>query len=164
MRKKLVYQNAGQLEIIKKMAEFIATLESEHLVQLLGWESHSGEAFFYYEYVPLTLERWILDLGDDILDELEFEMLSLAGYLAQQGIKFRFDPALLGLSKEIKVKYFLSEFAIDNEGKMNNFKEEEASITQFFSEFRSRYQKTVETPHEFFDRKSADSALLLNRL
>jgi hypothetical protein len=53
-------------------------------------------------------------------------MVSLAGYLTQQGIKFRFDPGLLGLSKEIKVKYFLSEFAIENEAKMNSFKEEEA--------------------------------------
>lgn len=35
-------------------------------------------------------------------------MLNLASYLTQNGIRFKFDPLNLGLSKEIKVKYFLS--------------------------------------------------------
>jgi hypothetical protein len=50
-------------------------------------------------------------------------MLNLASYLTQNGIKFKFDPNNIGLSKEIKLKYFLNEFSIDNDKKMLNFKE-----------------------------------------
>lgn len=35
---------------------------------------------------------------------------------------------------------------------------------QFFENFRNRYQKTEETSTDYSDRKSADSAMLLNRL
>lgn len=49
-------------------------------------------------------------------------MLSLASYLTQRNIKFNFDPRCLGLDNEMKVKYFLQEFMIDSERKMDNFK------------------------------------------
>jgi hypothetical protein len=49
-------------------------------------------------------------------------MLSLANYLTQKNIKFSFDARCLGLDKEMKVKYFLQEFMIDSERKMDNFK------------------------------------------
>lgn len=52
-------------------------------------------------------------------------MLTLANYLAQNNIKFHFDPYCLGLSKEIKIKYFLHEFCIDSEKKIAGFKEVE---------------------------------------
>jgi hypothetical protein len=133
VRKKLVYHSPAQLEIIKKMVQFLSTLDSEFLIQLRSCENNGGgEFYFYYEYVPLTLEKWILDLGDDILEELEFEMLTLANYLTQHSIKFRFEPRLLGLSKDIKVKYFLHEFMVDSERKMLNFKEVEQEILSFF--------------------------------
>lgn len=165
VRKKLVYQSPAQLEIIKKMVTFLSTLESEFLIQLRHCESSgSGEFYFYYEYVPLTLEKWILDLGDDILEELEFEMLSLANYLTQHSIRFHFDPSALGLSKDIKVKYFLHEFMIDSERKMLSFKEVEQEIMDFFQDFRSKYKKNEETSTDYTDRKSADSAMLLNRI
>ena len=63
-------------------------------------------------------------------------MLNLATYLTQNGLKFKFNPKNIGLSKDIKVKYFLSEFAIDNEKKLANYKEVEEDILRFFSEFR----------------------------
>ncbi len=34
-------------------------------------------------------------------------MLDLTRYLAKQDIKYHFDPKCIGLSKEIKVKYFM---------------------------------------------------------
>lgn len=55
-----------------------------------------------------------MDLGDDIIEQIEFEMLSLANYLTQKNVKFSFDPHCLGLSKEIRVKYFLNEFVLDD--------------------------------------------------
>jgi hypothetical protein len=126
VRKKLIYHNAGQLEIIKKMVQFLSTLENDFLIKLRHCENGgTGEFYFYYEYVPLTLEKWILDLGDDILEELEFELLSLANYLTQHNIRFHFDPSALGLSKDIKVKYFLHEFMIDSDRKMLSYKEVE---------------------------------------
>lgn len=49
-------------------------------------------------------------------------MLNLATYLTQAGIRFRFEPRNLGLSRDIKVKYFLDEFSIDAERKLLNYK------------------------------------------
>jgi Lon protease-like protein len=91
-------------------------------------------------------------------------MLTLANYLTQHNIRFHFDPAALGLSKDIKIKYFLHEFMIDSDRKMLSFKEVEQEIMEFFQAFRSRYQKNEETSTDYSDRKSADSAMLLNRL
>lgn len=34
--------------------------------------------------------------------------MNLASYLAKKGIKFRFDPKAVGLSRDIKIKYFLA--------------------------------------------------------
>jgi hypothetical protein len=84
----------------------------------------------------LTVEKWLLDLGDDVLEELEFEMLNLATYLTQAGIRFRFEPRKIGLSSNIKVKYFLDEFSIDAERKLLNYKEAEEAIVRFFGDFR----------------------------
>ncbi len=105
-----------------------------------------------------------MDIGDDIIEELEFEMLALANYLTQHNIKFRFDPNCIGLSKSIRVKYFLHEFMIDGESKMSNYKEVEAEIVAFFKEFKDLDEKTFETSTDYSDRKSADSCLLLSRL
>ena len=49
-------------------------------------------------------------------------MLSLANYLTKNNIKFNFDFRCLGLDKEMKVKYFLQEFMVDSEKKMDNYK------------------------------------------
>ena len=80
----------------------------------------------------MKLERWLLDLGEDVLEELEFEMLSLANYLTQNGIKFKFNSHNLGLSKEIHIKYFLNEFSLDSDHKLANYKEIEQEILTFF--------------------------------
>lgn len=73
------------------MAAFLGSLDSDYLIALHHWEhSNDGKFHFYYEYAPLTVEKWLLDLGDDVLEELEFEMLNLATYLTQAGIRFRF--------------------------------------------------------------------------
>ena len=47
----------------------------------------------------------------------------MAGYLTGCGVKFNFDPKCVGLSKDIKIKYFLKEFSIDSENKLANYKE-----------------------------------------
>ena len=49
-------------------------------------------------------------------------MLSLTHYLTEKGIKFKFDPKCLGLSKGIKAKYFLNEFSIDPDHKLANYR------------------------------------------
>jgi hypothetical protein len=90
----------------------------------------------YYEYVHLTPEKWVHDLGEDFVDDLEFQLLSLANSLTQQSIKFRFDPRCLGLDSELKIKYFLNEFMIDSQNKMANFKVIEGEISSFFRMFK----------------------------
>ena len=49
-------------------------------------------------------------------------MLSLANYLANKNIKFNFDPKCVGMDKDMKIKYFLQEFMLDSDNKMNNYK------------------------------------------
>ena len=63
-------------------------------------------------------------------------MLGLANYLANRNIKFRFDPKCLGLDKEMKIKYFLQEFMMDPDNKMQNFKMIEKEIKHFFWGFK----------------------------
>lgn len=85
-------------------------------------------------------------------------MLSLANYLTQNGIRFVFDPDCLGLSKDIRVKYFLNEFSVDHERKLANYKEAEEEVVRFFSDFKKKYAKEETTTSSIYDRKSADSA------
>lgn len=47
---------------------------------------------------------------------------------------------------------------------MSNFKQLEQQINTFFREFRTRPPQPQEEEIDFTDRKSADSALLLNRI
>ena len=49
--------------------------------------------------------------------------MNLVGYLTSNGLNFNFDPCCVGLSKDIKIKYFLKEFTIHNENKLANYKE-----------------------------------------
>lgn len=49
--------------------------------------------------------------------------MNLASYLAKNGVKFAFNPQCVGLSRDIKIKYFLAEFSIDYENKFVAFKE-----------------------------------------
>ena len=62
------------------------------------------------------------------MEELYMQMLNLTSYLTQNGIKFKFDPSSMGLSKDIKLKYFLSEFSFDNDKKISNYKQTEEEI------------------------------------
>lgn len=161
VRKRLIFHSEKELEIIKKMVGFLEGVSHDNLVNFSHAERAADHTVhFYYEYVPLTLEKWVLDLGDDVVEELELAMVGLANYLTSQGIRFVFDPRCLGLSRDIRVKYFLNEFAVDHERKLANFKEVQADIRQFFLEFRNVPEKEEELC-EYLDRKSADSANLL---
>jgi hypothetical protein len=87
-------------------------------------------------------------------------MLNLTFYLTENGIKFLFDPNNLGLSKEIKIKYFLKDFSFDSDNKLANYKEIADAVTKYFTDFKQKYEKQ-ENSNAYFDRKSADSANLL---
>lgn len=71
VHKKLTFYSERELEILKKMSQFLGSLDSDYLISLHHFEQGNDNKFhFYYEYAPLTLEKWILDLGDDVLQEL----------------------------------------------------------------------------------------------
>ena len=90
-------------------------------------------------------------------------MLSLSNFLTQQNIKFSFDPTCIGLDENIKVKYFLSEFMVDSQNKMGNFKVLEGEVNGFFREFKEFYSQSSRDSTEPAERKSADAALIDNR-
>lgn len=101
-----------------------------------------------------------MDLGEDILDELQEQMIALTRYLTKHNIKFHFDPDCLGLSKDIKVKYFLQEFMVDSENQNEYYEEVTAEIEEYFQDFKTTYGREEEASTDFTERKSADSALL----
>jgi hypothetical protein len=68
-------------------------------------------------------------------------MLNLTFYLTERGIKFLFDPDNVGLSKDIKIKYFLKDFSIDTENKFANYKETSEAVVEYFTEFKKRQEK-----------------------
>ena len=160
--KSLVYSSPAERDILLKMKELMSSLQNDHLIALHhATHHHNGIFEVYYEYAPLALERWVLEVGDDLVEQLELEMVCLARYLSQAGIKFRFNPSNVGLSQEIKLKYFLADFTVDVEGHEQNFKEAEAEIRAFFTEFKNSSPDLSEEEEERV-RKSADSALTLS--
>jgi hypothetical protein len=53
------------------MSSFLTNLDNDFLIKIHHSEQTPDSRFhFYYEYAPLRMERWILDLGDDVLEEL----------------------------------------------------------------------------------------------
>ena len=44
-------------------------------------EKEEEVIYFYYDYAHLNMEKWILDLGDDIWEKLKNQMLDLAAFL-----------------------------------------------------------------------------------
>lgn len=82
-------------------------------------------------------------MGEDLVKELQIELMDVASFLAKKGLKFDFDPRCVGLSKDIKIKYFLGEFEMDSENKFVNFKENQAKIQEFFEELRGGIKEEV---------------------
>ena len=113
-------------------------MDNEYLIQLIHVDlDEENTCNFYYEYVPLTIGQWVIDMGDELVKELQFELLALANYLTNNGIRFAFEPQCVGLSKDIKIKYFLTEFAIDHQNKLANYKDNEEKINEYFEELRA---------------------------
>jgi len=54
------------------MVKILSNLNHEYLINFRHFEECIDNTYyFYYEYVPLTLDKWILDLGDDVLEQLK---------------------------------------------------------------------------------------------
>lgn len=53
------------------MVQLMETMKHEHLIRIEKSEMHGeDQVLLYYEYVPLTLEKWVLDLGEDFLNDI----------------------------------------------------------------------------------------------
>ena len=137
VHKRLIYESEEELQILEKMASDLMSINSEYLISLHHTERTKDSRYnLYYEYVPLTLGRWIIDIGDEMIEKLQLEMMNLATSLAHQGIRFHFNPHCIGLSRDITIKYFLSDFSYDPENKMEGFKETSLQILNFFNDFK----------------------------
>ncbi len=62
-------------------------------------------------------------------------MLELAEYLSRSSIKFVFDPESIGLSENMSIKYFISEFVVDLNSSEENLEKLQKDIKRFFREF-----------------------------
>lgn len=63
--KKLHYQEEEDLAILHDMASLLQGLDCEYLVRLIAAQADiDGTCNFYYEYVPLTMSGWLLDMGE----------------------------------------------------------------------------------------------------
>lgn len=91
VRKKLVCSSKSQSDAINKTAILLQDLRNPNLINFHHLEKEEGLTYFYYEYAHLTLEKWILDLGDDIWEILKNQMLDLAVFLNKNLIFFTFD-------------------------------------------------------------------------
>ena len=103
-------------------------LSHSSLIKLHYSEHEEGSFNFYYEYVHLTLEKWIINLGDDVLGSLKSQMLDLSNFLNASGIAFTFDPRFVGVNQDMRLKYFISDFSIIDAGQEQLRARNEAAI------------------------------------
>lgn len=99
--------------MIKQMAYFLKAARHDHLVNVDRMLEGQDYVELYYDYVPMRLEKWLLDVNEELVGVLEEQLVEVAEYLTRCSLKFDFDPACVGLSKEMTVKYFLNEFTVD---------------------------------------------------
>lgn len=146
VRKKLYICSQQQQELLVRTAEVLQSVSHPFLINLRGFHQQDNKAYFYYQYAHLTIEKWILDLGEEIVDRLQHQMLALAAFLNQRGVCFTFSPEQLGLSHQIDVQYFLHEFSLQ-EGKdqqlmQANLASNQQRIEHFFEGFRQDSRRT----------------------
>ena len=99
VRQKLFYQSVLQLQDMKRMAKKMEEASHENLIKLECFHiQNHGEVNFYYEYVPLSFDRWILSIGEHLVTQLEGQMIKLAIFLNSKGIQFVFNPKCIGLN------------------------------------------------------------------
>ena len=149
VRKKLFVCSKDQQAVLLRTAEVLQQLNHPFLINLRGFEQQGNAVYFYYQYAPLTIEKWILDLGDAVVDGLKHQMLALAAFLNCRGISFAFSPQQLGLSQQIDLQYFLHEFSL-LEGAQEaqlaaNLAANQQCIGQFFEGFRQEHRKSKTT-------------------
>lgn len=90
------------------MVHFLKAARHDNLVNLQKVMTTGDQVELHYEYVPFRLEKWVVDINEDLVDVLQEQMLELADYLSRSTIKFSFDPHSIGLSENMTVKYFLN--------------------------------------------------------
>lgn len=90
---------------------------------------------FCYEYAPLRIERWIVDLGD-MVDRLKKEMMALSLFLNRKRVAFEFSPLNVGLSSQMRIQYFLYDFwwleEREEEGRLRNLLLNRQKIHSYF--------------------------------
>ena len=132
-------------------------LSHSSLIKLHYSEHEEGSFNFYYEYVHLTLEKWIINLGDDVLDSLKSQMLDLSNFLNASGIAFTFDPRFVGVNQDMRLKYFISDFSIIDAGqeqlRARNEAANKKAIESFFEKFKTCTEDNALLSTSFFDHR-----------
>jgi hypothetical protein len=88
VKKTLHYSNETEYDMIQHMVHFIKIAKHEHLVNIIQVKEGGDCVELYYEYAPLKLERWIIDVNEEIAVSMENQLIELAEYLTRASIKF----------------------------------------------------------------------------
>lgn len=135
--KKLNFSSSEEYDMIQHMVHFLKAAKHENLVNLEKVLTNEDQIQLYYEYAPFRLEKWVVDINEDLIESLQEQMLELADYLCRSSIKFSFDPDCLGLSENMTVKYFLNQFAVDLDNSKENLEEIKKDVLMYFKELIS---------------------------
>lgn len=98
VRRRLAYSLPSQKRVISQAVQKLEQLSHSSLISLHYSEHKEGYFSLYYEYVHLTLEKWIVNLGDDVLEGLKNQMLDLSCFLNASGVVFTFEPRFVGVN------------------------------------------------------------------
>lgn len=94
----MAYSSPTQKRVISQAVQKLEQLSHSSLIKFYYSEHKEGSFSLYFEYVHLTLEKWIINLGDDVLDSLKNQMLDLSRFLNAGGVAFTFDPRFVGVN------------------------------------------------------------------
>ncbi len=136
VRKTLHLASEEERAVVSQMVHFLKSARHDYLVNLERVLEEEDRVHLCYEYAPLRLERWLVAVNGELLGELEQQLVELAEFLTRSSIAFTFRPEAVGLSRDLTIKYFLSEFAVDAHSHEEHFPDIRTSIRTHFQQLQ----------------------------
>ena len=77
--------------MITQTGSFLKGLRNNFLINFHHMEKEETHIYLYFEYAHLNIEKWILDLGDEMWERLKNQMFELANFLNKSQFFWTFD-------------------------------------------------------------------------